>query len=53
MKRFWRKGTGQGSGLGLSIVHAIVTRYGGSWELRARAGGGLAARITLPAESRN
>lgn len=51
--RFWRKGTGQGSGLGLSIVHAIVTRYGGAWELRPRAGGGLAARITLPAHARN
>jgi signal transduction histidine kinase len=48
-QRFWRKGGGQGSGLGLSIVNAIVTRYGGSWELKAREGGGLAASITLPA----
>lgn len=47
--RFWRKGTGQGSGLGLSIVNAIVTRYGGSWSLAPRSGAGLAARITLPA----
>ncbi len=46
---FWRKGPGHGSGLGLSIVDAIVTRYGGSWELAPGAGGGLVARITLPA----
>jgi signal transduction histidine kinase len=48
-QRFWRKGRGLGSGLGLSIVDAIVTRHGGSWELAPRARGGLAARITLPA----
>jgi two-component system, OmpR family, sensor histidine kinase QseC len=48
-QRFWRKGRGAGSGLGLSIVDAIVTRHGGSWELAARASGGLTARMTLPA----
>jgi two-component system, OmpR family, sensor histidine kinase QseC len=48
-ERFWRKGRGPGSGLGLSIVDAIVTRYGGSWELLPRAGGGLAARVSFPA----
>ena len=48
-QRFWRKGGGQGSGLGLSIVKAIVTRYGGGWELRRRAGGGLAAHLSFPA----
>lgn len=48
-ERFWRKGRGIGSGLGLSIVDAIVTRHGGAWELTPRACGGLAARITLPA----
>jgi signal transduction histidine kinase len=47
-QRFWRTGNGQGSGLGLSIVNAIVTRYGGTWELAPRSGGGLAVRITLP-----
>jgi two-component system, OmpR family, sensor histidine kinase QseC len=47
-QRFWRGGHGQGSGLGLSIVNAIVARYGGSWELSPRSGGGLAARIRLP-----
>jgi two-component system, OmpR family, sensor histidine kinase QseC len=49
-QRFWRKGVGQGSGLGLSIVKAIVTRYGGSWYLERRHGGGLAAHVVLPAE---
>jgi signal transduction histidine kinase len=47
-QRFWRKGRGHGSGLGLSIVDAIVTRHGGSWELARRARGGLTVRITLP-----
>lgn len=48
-ERFWRKGRGPGSGLGLSIVDAIVARYGGSWELLPRAAGGLAARVSFPA----
>jgi signal transduction histidine kinase len=49
-ERFWRKGRGPGSGLGLSIVDAIVARYGGVWELRARGGGGgLVALINFPA----
>lgn len=48
-QRFWRKGRGHGSGLGLSIVNAIVTRYGGTWSLEPRASGGLVARVTLPA----
>lgn len=46
--RFWRKGEGAGSGLGLSIVDAIVRRCGGTWELRPCRGGGLCARIGLP-----
>lgn len=48
-ERFWRKGRGHGSGLGLSIVDAIVTRHGGTFELAPCPGGGLAATITLPA----
>lgn len=48
-RRFWRKGRGQGSGLGLSIVDAIAQRYGGTVELLARPGGGLTAQLTLPA----
>lgn len=46
--RFWRRGTGRGSGLGLSIVAAIAERFGGSLDLSQRAGGGLAAKLTMP-----
>lgn len=48
-QRFWRKGRGQGSGLGLSIIDAIAQRYGGRLVLENRAQGGLTARLTLPA----
>lgn len=51
-QRFWRRGSGRGSGLGLSIVAAIAERFGGSLELLQRAGGGLEAKLTLPAQSR-
>jgi signal transduction histidine kinase len=47
-RRFWRRGRGQGSGLGLSIVDAIVKRYGGELLLSARADGGMTAEISLP-----
>lgn len=46
--RFWRKGAGQGSGLGLSIVNAIVAQHGGALELHARQKHGLAAVLRLP-----
>ncbi len=49
MQRFWRKGTGQGSGLGLSIVEAIVKRIGGRFTLLAHDEGGTSAQISLPA----
>jgi two-component system sensor histidine kinase QseC len=47
-ERFWRRGTGHGSGLGLSVVAAIAERFGGTLTLSRRAGGGLEARLTLP-----
>ena len=47
-ERFWRRGSGQGSGLGLSIVAAIAERFGGTIEFSQRPGGGLEARLTLP-----
>lgn len=48
-QRFWRKGTGQGSGLGLSVVAAIVARYEGAWEMTRRDCSGLAVRLQFPA----
>lgn len=48
-ERFWRKGLGHGSGLGLSIVATITERYGGVFELRPRAEGGLRAIIEFRA----
>ncbi|MFD3437065.1 sensor histidine kinase [Streptomyces sp. NPDC058685] len=43
-----RTGTGQGSGLGLSIVAAITQAHHGTLDLRARPDGGLRLTITLP-----
>ncbi len=44
-----RSGKG-GSGLGLAIVDRIARHHGGSFELLAREGGGLIARVSLPAQ---
>jgi len=48
-RRAGRQRTGTSSGLGLSIVRAIVAAHGGELSLRALAGGGLAVRVSLPA----
>lgn len=48
VQRFWRKGSGHGSGLGLSIVEAIVKRFGGSFRLHNLEGAGLLAQIDVP-----
>jgi signal transduction histidine kinase len=48
-RRAGQQRTGTGSGLGLSIVRAIVTAHEGELGLRALAGGGLAVRVSLPA----
>jgi two-component system osmolarity sensor histidine kinase EnvZ len=42
-----RSGKG-GSGLGLAIVDRIARHHGGEFELLARAGGGLIARVSFP-----
>lgn len=44
-----RTHSGDGSGLGLSIVAAIAAAHGGSLDLRARQEGGLRVEISLPA----
>ncbi len=47
--RFWRAGTpGGGTGLGLAVVHRLVTADGGSVELSDPPGGGLEAVVRLP-----
>jgi signal transduction histidine kinase len=46
--RFWRGGPpGSGTGLGLAVVHRLVTTDGGTVELRQAVGGGLDASIRL------
>jgi signal transduction histidine kinase len=47
-----RTGSGQGAGLGLSIVSAIVSAHGGVLDLRARPEGGLRVGIGLPLAGR-
>jgi two-component system, OmpR family, osmolarity sensor histidine kinase EnvZ len=41
-----------GAGLGLAIVERVVRAHRGAFELRAREGGGLIARIRLPLDGR-
>ncbi|MET9887947.1 HAMP domain-containing sensor histidine kinase [Streptomyces sp. NPDC006430] len=43
-----RTNTGQGSGLGLSIVAAITQAHHGTLDLRARPDGGLRVTVALP-----
>ena len=43
-----RTGSGQGAGLGLSIVSAIAVAHGGMLDLQARPEGGLRVGIGLP-----
>lgn len=48
-RRAGQQRTGSNSGLGLSIVRAIVAAHGGELSLRAPAVGGLEVRVSLPA----
>ncbi|HUK13220.1 MAG TPA: PAS domain S-box protein [Thermoanaerobaculaceae bacterium] len=45
---FTTKAKGHGTGLGLPVVHGIVTAHAGSVEFRDRPGGGTSFRVTLP-----
>jgi signal transduction histidine kinase len=45
---FTTKPVGGGTGIGLSICHAVVTAHGGSIELDETPGGGATFAIRLP-----
>jgi CheY-like chemotaxis protein/two-component sensor histidine kinase len=45
---FTTKGVGEGTGLGLSLVHGIVTDLGGAIDVNTRAGEGTSFEIWLP-----
>ena len=51
-QRFWRGDQGRqysdGAGLGISIVLAIVERFGGRLDMKARDEGGLIAELLVP-----
>jgi len=48
-RRAGQQRTGSSSGLGLSIVRAVVAAHGGELSLSALADGGLTVRVSLPA----
>ena len=48
---FTTKEVGEGSGLGLSVVHGIVTAHGGTVHISSSPGVGTTVTVTLPAEA--
>jgi signal transduction histidine kinase len=50
---FTTKGVGQGSGLGLSVVHGIASGHGGTITVRSTLGEGSEFTLSLPALARS
>ncbi len=50
--KFWKHGNRGGSGLGMYIIHGLVTAHGGSVEISDSPAGGARVTILWPAEDR-
>jgi len=48
---FTTKDVGQGTGLGLAVVHGIIASHGGSIDVKSSVGSGTRFEIRLPAPS--
>jgi two-component system, NtrC family, sensor kinase len=45
---FTTKGQGEGSGLGLTVAHRIIKKFGGDIRIESREGNGTSCIVTLP-----